>query len=836
MAWPRRWSERDAPPPRRRLLRWAIRAGLFLLALASLAVAAAWWTLRASLAVLEGELPLAGLSAPVSLERDALGVPVVKGRTRLDVARATGFVHAQERLFQMDLLRRGSAGELAELLGPAALPLDRAQRPHRLRAVAEASLALAPPEERALVAAYAEGVNAGRAALGARPFEYLLLGAEPKPWSPLDSFLVGLSLFSELAGDVGAYESAIGRVHDAFPPALAAFLTPLGTSWDAPLEGGAWPEEALPGGGVHSTRRQGVEDGAAGPPDPGTMTGGDAPAADARPQADSNAFAVAGWRSGHGGALVACDMHLRHALPNIWYRASLAWGEGQRVTGVMLPGTPLVVAGSTGRIAWGFTNSYGDLQDLVLLEEDPDDPERYRVPEGWARLEHPVEVLRARGAPPERLVLEVSRHGPVLGRDHAGRRRALRWTAHDPRAVNLGLSRLERAATVEEALAAGKVSGIPPQNLVVADHRGHIGWTVAGALPKRVGFDGRVPESWADGARRWEGLRAPEEVPEVIDPPSGRIVTANARLVKGRSLEVIGDGGYWLGARAKQLDDGVAALERPVERDLLAVQLDDRALFLERWRALLLRVLRRTGNEGGRTGNVGGPGPLARRFAEAAVLVEGWGGRAAPGSAGYLLVRTFRLAVHARALAPFSGERPREPGLFGLSYLTQAEGPVWRLVEERPPHLLAPAFESWEALLASAAAEAIAACGERPLRECTWGTAGPVTIRHPLSAGSPALARLLGRLLDLPPEALPGDVHMPRFQAATAGASQRMVVSPGREGQGIFHMPGGQSGHPLSPHYRAGHRAWAEGTPTPFLPGPAEHTLRLTPPPASDPG
>src|SRR5262245_10400028 len=258
------------PRPRRGLGRLIGRVLLGLLAAVIVIAAAAglwlWTSLRGSLPLLEGELPLAGLSAPVRIERDALGVPLIRGSGRLDVARATGFVHAQERFFQMDLLRRSAAGELAEIIGPAALERDRQVRVHRFRSVAARVAAAAPPDSRALAEAYAEGVNAGLAALRRPPFEYLALRARPVPWRPEDSALVLLAMFLQLHDDEGLRERTLGVMHETLPPPLFDFLAPRGTEWDAPLVGGPLDVAPLPGPQVVDLRpNQGVARSGAGP-------------------------------------------------------------------------------------------------------------------------------------------------------------------------------------------------------------------------------------------------------------------------------------------------------------------------------------------------------------------------------------------------------------------------------------------------------------------------------------------------------------------------------------------------------------------------------------------
>jgi penicillin amidase len=764
-----------------------------------------WLALRGSLPQLDGAAKLAGLHAPVVVRRDALGVPTVQGQDRLDVARATGFLHAQDRFFQMDLLRRKAAGELAELVGPDAARMDRRIRVHRFRSVAERALAASTPEGRALLEAYAAGVNAGLRELRVRPFEYLVLRSDPAPWRPEDPILVLLAMFIELQDEEGQLESTLGVLRDTLPPALFDFLAPLGTAWDAPLAGGPVTQPPVPGPEVLDLRKG---------PAPGLVPWRRASDREPLP-GGSNSWAVAGGLTRHGGAILADDMHLGLAMPGTWYRMSLEWPD-HRITGVTLPGTPAVVVGSTGRVAWGFTNSEGDWVDLVELEVDPKDPETYATPEGPRRFEHIREVIHVKGAPDETLDVASTVWGPVIDHDHRGRPRALRWVAHEPRALNLGLVRLEDAQGVDEALRIAASAGIPAQNFVCADASGRIGWTIIGAIPRRVGYDGRTPTSWADGSRRWDGWLSPDEYPRLVDPPEGRLWTANARAVDGDALAKVGYGGYELGARAGQIRDDLRSLYRPSETDMLRVQLDDRALFLAPWRELMVTTLRPLGSR---------PAPTPRAWARR--QVKDWSGRASVDSVTYRLVRAFRRAVMDETLSPFFSACARKDPRFDPELLRQLEGPVSRLVTERPAHLLNPLYHSWNELIVAGVDRAVLslmAVGP-DLGRRTWGERNLVRIRHPLSRALPGLPLLL----DISPEPLPGDSNMPRFQGPDAGASERLVVSPGRESQGIFHMPGGQSGHPLSPFYRAGHEAWARGEATPFLPGPAAHTLSLIP-------
>jgi penicillin amidase len=762
--------------------------------------------LAASLPQLDGERRVAGLGAPVTIERDGLGVPTIRAASRTDAARALGFLHAQDRFFQMDLMRRQAAGELAEIVGPSVVDVDRDHRVHRFRNVARQVVARASPEDRALVEAYAAGVNAGLGALGSKPFEYLLLRAEPEPWRPEDTILAVHAMFLELNDEHGSGEADLALLQEKLPPAMFAFLAPRGTEWDAPISGPAFATPPIPGPEVLDLRGQERRPatGAIQPREPISSAG-------------SNNFAVSGAHTADGRALVANDMHLGIRVPNTWYRVSIVRPDGRggtlRVTGVTLPGTPLVAVGSNGHVAWGFTNSYGDWTDLVRLEMDGK-REVYRTPEGPKRIETVEEVIKVKGRADTRLQVRETIWGPVIGTDSHHRPWVLAWTAHHPEAVNLAIGGLETARTIDEAVAVANRAGIPPQNFTVADEAGRIGWTIIGQMPRRVGFDGRTPTSWADGSRRWDGWLSPDEHPRLLDPPSGRIWTANSRVVDGDALAKLGDGGYMLGARAKQIRDRLMALEKATPKDLLAIQLDDRALLLERWRGLLLRTLTPAAVKG------------HPRRAELRRLVETtWTGRASVDSAAYRLVRSFHDRVTNRIFNLLTGQD--SPRQFAAGPSPQLEGPVWRLVAERPIHLKDPLFRSWDDELLASVDDTLAALEKEgpDLAGRTWGERNTTRIQHPLSRAVP----LLARWLDVPARQLPGDEDMPRVQGRAHGASERMVVSPGREEAGIFHMPVGESGHPLSPYYRKGNRDWEEGRPTPFLPGRPAHRLTLNP-------
>lgn len=778
-------------------------ASLLVLLLAASGLLTGWLWLRASLPQLDGERPLDGLNGAVRVQRDAQGVVTVVARHSLDLARATGFVHAQERFFQMDLLRRSAAGEVAALVGGAALEYDRARRLHDFRSIAENILAIAAPDERALLEAYAEGVNAGLASLDARPFEYGLLRTAPQPWRAEDSVLVIFAMYFDLHDETAQRERFHAALRSVFPAPVTDFLVPSGTEWDAPIAGETFATPPVPGPELIDLRE--LEPAPAATVDEAALAPG------------SNNWVVDDTLSSTGRPLLANDMHLGLGLPNIWFRMrlELTGPDGFAATGVTLPGVPAIVAGSNGRIAWGFTNSYGDWIDLVRLDTaDCDDG--YRTPEGCQAFETVAMRIDVAHGEPRPFEFRRTRFGPVVEGPSNGEDLlyALHWTAHRPEATNLAMRDLARAASVDEALAVAHRAGIPPQNFVVADAAGNIAWSIIGRIPRRAGHDGTEPLDSASMERVWDGWLAPEEYPVVKNPASGRLWTANARVVDGDALRVIGDGGYALGARAAQIRDRLFEQSRFDPDDMLRIQLDDEARFLSRWQQLLLDVLDEAALE------------QNPQRAEMRALVEDWKARASVDSVGYRMVRAFRHEVLDEVFGAFTARvRAEFPG-FGFGGFSQSEGPLWRLVTERPAHLLPPGHAGWQELLLASAdtvRKELAAAG--PLDERTWGERNTVVLRHPLGR-----LPLIGLLINADPRPLPGDGHMPRVQGPGFGASERFVVSPGAEDESYFHMPGGQSGHPLSPFYLAGNADWAEGRPSPFLPGPVAHELRLVPP------
>ena len=787
------------------MMRVLFRIAASVIVLAVTLMLVLWAYVRASLPDIEGSVTVAGLDAPASIERDKQGIPVITAATRTDLAFATGYAHAQDRFFQMDLIRRQAAGELSAVFGAIAVDTDKRYRLHRFRDLAREVLDASSDADRKVLEHYARGVNAGLASLGAKPFEYLLLREDPQPWTAEDTVLVVYAMFMQLNDSRARKDVRRGFAHRALPQEVYDWLYPQGTPWDAPIMGDARDAAPIPAPDTYSIRDWTID------VPPARERGGP-------PLDGSNNWAVAGSLTETGRAMVSNDMHLGLSVPNIYYQARLVQtGEPVRdVTGVSLPGTPFVVAGSNRRIAWGYTNSYGDWSDAVLLRPG-DSAGTYRTASGDMPFREFVHRIEVKGGEPVEFRVRETVWGPVDDTvSYPDGEIAISWIAHKPRAVNLRIMALENATSVNDALAIANTMGMPPQNFVVGDADGNIGWTIAGQIPARAGYDPMVPVDWSDGDG-WTGWRTPEEYPRVVNPANGRIWSANARVADAAALALIGDGGYDLGARARQIRDGLLARNSFVPADMLEIQYDDRAVFLGRWRELLLGVLddETVGDDAG--------------LAEYRRLVDEWIPRASPDSVGYRLVRGFRLDVKAKVFAGLiapAADQYDTPVEFLES--NQIEAPLWQLVSEQPLHLLPANFDSWDDLLRAAVVENLRwlqSNYDSPLAERAWGEYNTARIRHPLSG---AIPRLSG-WLDMPADRLNGDSNLPKAQGPAFGASERFSVSPGDEENGLMHMPTGQSGHPMSDFYRAGHDNWLRGEPSPFLPGEAAFTLKLEP-------
>ncbi|EAT11539.1 penicillin acylase family protein [Bermanella marisrubri] len=768
----------------------------------------AYQVLSDSQALLEGELQTE-VQSQVIIDRDAQGIPTLKGERRIDVAYGLGFLHAQERFFQMDLLRRNSAGELSELFGEVTTEFDKKMRLHQFRKRAQKAVDALPDAHKRVLEAYTKGVNKGLTSLESLPFEYHLVSAEAEPWLHADSALVLISMYIDLQPEWSQSERSLAVMRDLLPTDWFKFLTSQGGYWDAPLHGQALTENRV----IPQQPLSWFEEQANKSEQISNYQFFD------QIHYGSNNWSVSGALTEHGAGMVADDMHLKLRAPNIWYRASWYLEDGRRITGASLPGTPAIVVGSNEKVAWGFTNSQGDYHDVIVLKTN-EDQSQYLTAEGYKSFSVESEVVEIKGQESQTVAVKLTQWGPVIGENQKGELLAQRWVVHDVEGINFRLMDMENAQTVEDALLIAAEAGVPGQNLNVVDSEGNQAWTIMGRLPKRFGFstgmgekfDGsQLPQDWSKGDKGWAGYLEPEDYPKVVNPQDGRIWTANARIVSDELLEKVGTRNYALGARQQQIRGDMYALESFTEQDFLDIQMDHRAVFLERWHELLFSLIKDDPN-----------------YNEVQSVLKNWGACACADSTGYLLVKRFREAVVDQTVGSIYRYIDGNSNEFWVSAVDNfIEYPVWQMVTEKPEQHIPRGADSWQDFLMTTLDTTVAKLTEngRALDEVTWGDANTLAIQHPLSKAIPGL----GWLLDMPAESMNGDTYMPLVQKPSSGASQRMAVAPGYEEQGIFHMATGQSGHPLSPYYDKGHRDWVEGSASAFLPGETQWTLKLVP-------
>ena len=514
------------------------------------------WFARTKLAQTDGTLQLQGLHAPVEVIRDHWGAPHIYASNVPDALFAQGFVHAQDRLWQMEFNRRLVAGRLAEVLGATPLPVDRWMRILGMRRVAEAEVALLRPDVRAEVDAYVAGINAF-IARGKLPIEFTLLRYRPEPWRVGDS----LSWAKMMAWSLSInWETELLR---------AQLIARLGPERAAELEPPPFDRcptiaslEDLTGfGNLSGLALQRAE---AARPFVGPS---------AQEGLGSNNWVIAGSRTTTGKPLLANDMHLLMTIPAVWYENHLVSHSAQGaetdldVTGVTFPGVPYVVAGHNAQVAWGFTNGFADVQDLYMehLRRTPDGRVQVEFRGEWLDAQVLQEEVRVKGAPPVTQEVVITRHGPIinaLAPDFAGEQPlALRWTSLEPEVTMHALWAMNRARTCLEFREALRDWAGPVQNTVYADTAGNIGYSLPGNIPIRAGGDGRVPAPGWTGEHEWIGTIPFAELPHSYNPPQCYIVTANNRVVGADYPHFISTE-YCMGDRAQRITELIESQQK----------------------------------------------------------------------------------------------------------------------------------------------------------------------------------------------------------------------------------------------------------------------------------
>ncbi len=560
-----------------------------------------WW--RTSLPPLSGSVALPGLAQPARVIRDANGIPHIFADNLNDAWRAAGYVHAQDRLFQMDLQRRVMQGRLAEVTGTDGLSYDKLFRTLDLKGVAEANLEGLSPEARAGLEAYADGVNAWLRDVRTLPAEYKVLGMTPEPWRPADSLLWAKAMAWKLSG-YWRDDALRGKLAAKLPrDEIEQLFVHPGPNDPVTLKPRAQKQarasETLPSRlppEVAPVLRQLAEL-------PWTGVGA------------SNEWVVSGARSETGKPLLANDPHLELQLPVLWYLLRITTPD-MTLAGATAPGAPGLLLGQNGHIAWGFTATETDTQDLFVEKPDPNDFGRYLTPEGSEPFISRLEYIKVKDGPPFALTIRKTRHGPVLSDISTLARAgqddtpivAMSWTGFDSRDTTAeAMMRLNIARNWQEFREALRLYHAPTQNIVYADTAGHIGYFHAGAVPVRKAGDGRYPADGASGAFDWTGTVPFESWPQMSDPPEGVIVNAN-------NMSAAPDYPYHLGYdrepgyRAARIAELLDAQPRHSLDSLAAMQMDSLAVHA---RVLLPLLLQTPAADGASSGQKAGDAKAA---------------------------------------------------------------------------------------------------------------------------------------------------------------------------------------------------------------------------------
>ena len=759
--------------------------------LAILAGGGIWGLLTASLPTEQGEIRLPKLTAKAAIDSDDLGVPAITAHSRADAFRILGYLHARDRLFQMELMRRKSAGRLAELFGNPALALDRKQRHYQLSKAAAMIVSDLPEAQRSALQAYVEGVNAYLDQTTILPPEFLALRHRPEAWRAEDSILVILGMFQTLNGQEQD-ERMVSVMEKALPAELLTFLTPDTDPYATVLTGGPFARRLNPTIPLDAIKK---------------LPDSEEYAVNAHVDAEnvvagSNNWVVAGSKTLDGRAIIANDMHLGLNIPNVWYRAELSY-EQRQIYGVTLPGVPGLIVGANNDVAWGFTNVTADLLDLIRLETHPDQPNLYRTPQGWQTFAQHTEIIKVKDAPDIEISLRDSIWGPVSDQPLLGQAVAIKWTALERHGVDLGLLEMDAANTTQQAMSIINQAAGPPQNVVFADKAGHIGWTYMGRFPKRVGFDGLVSRSWAAGDLAWQGFIAEEALPRLLDPAAGFIVTANNRTLGSEYPYVIGHN-WALGYRAFRITELLRDRQGLNEQDLLNVQLDTRSGVLDFYQQLALSELQNLST-------------TDSALQEIAATLKAWDGHMQTGSLGAALLNQFRNRLANVVFAKVVAACRVHDADFKYAW-REMETPLRILLIQRPAGLLSQHYQdNWQQMILATLREAAQELQQQypgvHLTELSWGQTHSIRIQHPFSK----VTTFLSDTLDMPTFASDGcGSFCVKILDIAHGASERLVLSPAHPEDAIFHMPGGQSGHPLSVHYRDQQLLWQNGLAAPL--------------------
>ena len=759
--------------------------------------------LKASCPKTSGAISVPSIGAPVEIFRDALGVPHIYARSDEDAHFALGFAMAQDRLFQMELIRRTVRGRLAELLGRAWLPTDRLFRLLTATRPVDGLAAKLPTQVRAALEAFARGVNSYlQKHTEALPIEFFVLGYTPEPWTVEDSmtpyylwawggsatFHLDL-VYATIAERVG--EDLAREIWIDYPEGYPVLMPETGArdpgAGDARLSLLRLEQEVR--------QRLGF-DGMAG----------------------SNAWVVAPSKSSTGGAILANDIHLGHGIPGFWYGAHLV-SPNQNVMGIVLPGLPFVVAGANEQVAWGLTSAMADEMDYYLEKQDPDNPRQIEYHDTFEEVSGREETLRIRHELPVPFQVRWTRHGPVISdlldlRERKEGMVTMRWTAFEfPQSIEAFLL-ANRARDIDELESSLQLYKTPAQSWVYADTKGNIGTWTAGAIPIRNGFNGKTLLPGWDGRHEWNGFVPAADLPHLQNPAEGFIATANNKIAGAEFAHVISNA-YAPPDRILRIREMLQKKKVFEPQDLMDMQLDDTMVLAREWIPLLAKILQeRTLKD------------LERQALE---IIGKWNLRCALQEAGPSIFHVFVEQVAKNTFRPRMGHelfsyyaegKNSHVALNALRKLVRAGTSTWF------DHPATEKVEGLADLFVVSFVGAVAALQEEfggEPEDWKWGELHRLTFYHALGRQSGLLGRWLNRgpfpmsggletVNPAPWSLLPGQPS----REINSGASMRMVIDLTPQGKSFWILPTGVSGNPSSPHYDDQIERWLKGEYHPF--------------------
>jgi penicillin amidase len=797
-------AEISVPKSRRapifRILLWLFLAVLLILAGA---LGYAYYVALSALPRLDGQWQVSGLSAPVTVTRDSHGVPTIEASSLEDLFFAQGYVTAQDRLWQMDMMRRFASGELSEILGEDTLKLDREQRILGLRAAAKKALEMASSRDRSFFEAYARGVNAYIGGHGSSlPIEFRIMHYAPKPWQVEDSLVIANQMVKDL--NYHYFYDALSRekILAKLGPELTADLY-INRSWHDR------PPTVMRGDLNEPDSNTGDSDDEDDDDSPdNSVTRRSAPALKVLPihglrnedpaVNGSNDWVVSGAHTVTGKPLLSNDMHLGHQMPNLWYEAHLRAGTLD-VAGVTLPGMPFVIVGHNQRIAWGFTNVGPTVTDVYI--ENFNAQGAYQTPTGWVQPEHRVEVIHVKGKPDVNVDVKITRHGPVITEIVPGETRplALRWTLYGE--LHIPLFEVNTAQNWNDFRHAFSQWDAPGQNVVYADVDGNIGYQATGKVPIRAAGDGSLPVSGADNAHEWTSYIPFEKLPSTYNPPSGIIGTANGRITPDdypNSISMEWEA-PWRTARIYHVLESGRQFS---PADMLALQTDvqsEAGLFAaERFVYAVDHASK-----------------ASARVKQAADFMRSWDGRMQASSPAPTIAENSIRELRRLLLEPKLGSAPadsmKESEVLNWKTYSWEMRSVWmeNILLHRPKRWLPEHFSNYDDLLAAAVDAAVNSPGvPKDLASWRWGAFNAVEIQHPILGKIPVIRYWSGPGV----KEQSGSGYTVKAVTRHHGPSERFTANLADMDQSTLNIVTGQGGNFLSPYYMDQWKAWYEGT------------------------